>query len=185
MSDKIKGLTELISVIEKYPEALGKDSAYHIHQFGGMIKLEIVKSLFKGIPLQNYYSHYIDVCNTEWCSVGLFGKEEGKCYIAWEDNDKVPEDEWLFKVWFSSGAYIFGQHYPRKVFGQFFEELKGFGPKYLDSSNHALFFEPDKAKMVYDALPELFKKYKEIDKEESKADKIKALEEQLNALKGN
>lgn len=103
--------------------------------------------------------------------------------IAWPDDDRQPEEgEWLFVITFSSGAYIFGQHYPKELFNQLFADLKEFKPKYLDSQNHYLYYSHDTAKAVYTALPDLLRLYHSRAKSE-RNDRILQLEAELKKLK--
>lgn len=110
--------------------------------------------------------------------------------ISWEDDGKVPENgEWLYKISFSTGAYIFGQHYPQQLFKEFFNELKSLSPKYCDTANSALYFSSENASEAYEAYPKILKKYKDkieadkkrIELEETKK-KLKALEEELKKV---
>ena len=70
------------------------------------------------------------------------------------------------------------------TFKQYFDELKGFEPKYVDSANHNLYYTADKAKSVYEKVDEVLKKYSAVAEENRKEAKIEALKKQLKALEG-
>lgn len=104
-------------------------------------------------------------------------------YISWEDDGKQPNNEWLLCISFSTGAYIFGDDYPVDLFQEFFQELKSHKAKYCDSTNNDLYFSLEDAKDVYNNFQLILNKYREKNKEESKARKIKRMEEELLKLK--
>ena len=102
--------------------------------------------------------------------------------ISCPDNGKQPEDEWLYCIRFTSGAYVFSGQYPTETFNAFFQELKDFGTKYCDTVNHCLYFSPENAKEVYDNFWPIFNKYKGMVGEELKQRRKKELKEELAKL---
>jgi len=111
-------------------------------------------------------------------------KENGSGrYISWSDDGRQPKDEWLFDIGFSTGAYIFGDDYPTGLFEEFFQELKSYKPKYIDTSNKDLYFSIDKASKIFNKFPEILKKYHEKNNKDFKRREIKKLEEKLKTLK--
>jgi hypothetical protein len=104
-------------------------------------------------------------------------------YISWEDDGKQPNNEWLMNISFSTGAYFFGQDYPQAIFEKFWQELKSYKPDYCDTANNNLYFKLENAKEIFNKYYDIVKKYKEINKKDSKQRKIKKLEEELAKLK--
>jgi len=104
-------------------------------------------------------------------------------YISRSDDWKQPKDEWLFKIEFPTGAYIFGSDYPCDLFNRFFNELKSYWPKYTDTNNKSLYFWMDNVKKIFNEFDNILKKYNEINKEEYKQRKIKRMEEELLKLR--
>lgn len=185
--------TKIIKYLSKYKEELDKD--YGLDGFLTHCKnMEALYSLSDtfGIDFTTWVDKYalggymVKGHNQAHDDQHMIKMSEGRT-IGWEDNDKVPEEgEWLYKIGFTTGAYIFGQHYPQSLFKEFFNELKDLNPKYCDTANKSLYFSFENAKEAYEAYPEILKKYKnrvQADKkrmelEETKK-KLKALEEEL------
>jgi len=132
-------------------------------------------------------SHYVG--NNGWyrlnnfVAIGLFG-DKYKRTIGWSDDGSQPEDEWLYVLSFSTGGYLFGEHYPKDLFTRFFKELKQYAPKYSDTANNTLYFTEGIAAQVHNDFPGILQRYKELAIEEHKAAKIEALREQLKTLEG-
>lgn len=111
-------------------------------------------------------------------------KESGSGrYISWSDDDRQPKDEWLLCIGFSTGAYIFGDDYPAKLFQEFFQELKDYNPKFTDSSNKCLYFSMDKANKIFNEFPKILNKYYDKNKEDLKERRIDKLQKELEKLK--
>ncbi len=144
-----------------------------------------------GLTLKEEYGLDIDtrlVYSLDWNSfgnyvaIGWFGKKHNRI-ISWSDDGRQPEDELLLRISFSEGAYMFGQDYPVILFQQFFNELKAYNPKYSDTKNSSLYFSMDTAGDVFNKLPDILKKYHDINKKDSKKRQIKKLQEELKQLK--
>lgn len=103
--------------------------------------------------------------------------------LSWPDDGRQPK-ELLYTLQFPTGAYIFGEEYHRELFVKFFSELKEFGPKYLDSVNNKLLFDSDVAHKVYNALPDILKKYKDMVGEYNKKAEKEKLLKRLAELEG-
>lgn len=137
-----------------------------------------------GIDLSNCYDYhgtYFKVGYEQY--IAKYGSDYNRT-ISWSDDGKQPEDEWLFVISYPTGAFIFGEDYQQETFKQYFDELKGFEPKYVDTANHNLYYTADKAKAVYEKVDEVFKKYRAIAEENRKDSKIEALKKQLEELEG-
>lgn len=150
-----------------------------------------------GIPLQsvtNNYAGWLKVGKRydDFMVLGKFGEDEGRT-ISWSDSGKQPKKsgEWLFKIGFSTGAYIFGSgnlsddSYPKKTFDLFFEALKEYKPKFCDTANHCLYFTEATAKEVYENFYVLFDKYKALVQDEIKEQQKQKLRAELERLENN
>ena len=113
--------------------------------------------------------------------IAWFGKKYRRT-ISWSDNDKQPEEEILFFLSFSTGAYIFGDDYPTELFQQFFQELKSYKPDYSDTTNHNLYWKLENAKHIFNEYKNILNKYYELNKKDSKERKIKKLQAELEKL---
>lgn len=94
-----------------------------------------------------------------------------------------PKD--LLQIWFSTGPYIFGQDYPKKLFNEFYCALKSeCPPLYEDGLNTRIYYKPEDAAKAYETCMKLYDEYIKKYKEQAKERKVKALEEELAKLKG-
>lgn len=105
--------------------------------------------------------------------------------IPWSDDGRQPDNEWLLKISFPSGAYTLDRDYPVSLFQEMFLELKSFEPKYCDTANKSLYFDSTNAKVVYDAFSGILMKYKRRVGEWKKEDRVKKLKEELAKLEAN
>ena len=116
------------------------------------------------------------------CYIAKFGEEYGRT-ISKSDDKTQPNNEWLYAITISYGAYIFGDHYPTKTFNKFFDELKTYNPSYCDTVNHNIYFSPENASTIHKNYKGIFEKYREIASEEIKQIRIKNLEKELENLR--
>lgn len=144
-----------------------------------MIAVQKISEEFD-IPIPSYY------CNTDWIDlsyhhhISVYGGERKICS---PDNGIQPQEgERLYRMCFPTGAYTLGAEYPTQTFKAFFEELKSYQPKYVDSNNSSLYFTADKAGAAYKAFPRLLEKYKEQAEAEVKQKKIEKLQAELAKL---
>jgi len=103
-------------------------------------------------------------------------------YISWSDDDRQPKDEWLLNFSFSTGAYIFDRDYPTDIFQDFWNELKTYNPKYIDSANHNMYFSLKDAGKVLNDYKSIYNKYVQINREDSKKRQILKLQKELDNL---
>lgn len=113
-------------------------------------------------------------------------------YLNYWTTQKVPNsvkqpenNRWIFRLSFSTGAYIFGDDYDSELFDDFFEELKKFNPDFVDNINESLYWYIENAKNIAPKVSALFKKYSVIHQERLKTAKIAEMEKELAKLKGN
>lgn len=111
-------------------------------------------------------------------------KEGNGRSISWSEGDKQPVDEWIYSISFSTGAYIFGEDYEgqKKLFQDFFEELRTYKPDYEDLHNHCLYWKVENAKEILSKFKIILKKYHDKNSEELKERKINKLKAELEAL---
>lgn len=117
----------------------------------------------------------------EYCSIAKYGGKYNRT-ISWPDDGRQPKDELLLEIGFSTGPYIFGQDYPKEFFQQFFNELKSYNPKYVDTANKCLYFSRDNASIIYNNFKNILQKYYDLNKEDVKQRKINKLKEELEKL---
>lgn len=186
MNKKIEAYEEILSVLNKHIDVVENDSDLNI--FGYLnLRIELCGMIEQfGIDINDWsplhYSYFMRLDGERFIS--KYGDE--RQIILWEDFGMQPENEWLYVVQFSSGAYFFGRDYPSSLFDEFFLELKQFGPKYIDTRNHTLYFSHDKARDVHENYHEILlhyrNKYDQLCK--NKLEKISLLEAELKQLRG-
>ena len=178
-------INELIEVQKKYKDILHGTDATQLYVLEGCLHYLKVQELFgidMGIASRNSYYIIIDGYSPWDRAFVFFGTGSG-CKIAWSDDDKQPEEEWLYKIGFPTGAYVFHDTYPTKLFDEFFDELCSYGPKYKDTNNRALYFCPKKAKYIHKDFLNIFQSYLKVVPEITKQAQIKELEDKLKKLK--
>lgn len=112
------------------------------------------------VPINRFsYKDYVSLDYSSIVSIGYWGEKYNRT-ISFSDDGSQPEDELLYKLGFSTGAYILGSEYYPTLFNKMFEELKQFGHKYIDTANHSLYFPMNKAAEIHEAFPEILKKYR-------------------------
>lgn len=137
------------------------------------------------------YNGYVEVSDYEF--IAKYGEDYDRT-IAWPDDDQQPDDEWLYVISFPTGAYVLGDYrdgnYPsfekqgRDIFNTFFNELKKYEPKYVDTANNTLYFSASNAKIAHDNLYEIFNKYKNLATVENKKRMAEKLRKELEELEG-
>lgn len=177
-----KAYNEILEVTKKYKDIC----IFNVNEMEAKAKFHLF-----GLKLKETYGFTIepkDIRSLDWNNfgdyraVGLFG-EKYKRTISWEDDGKQPDDEILLCLSFPTGAYIFGDDYPVNFFKDFFQELKTYNPKYIDTTNKNLYFSMDNAGIIFNEFPTILKRYYYKNKEDAKARKIKKMEEELTKLK--
>lgn len=180
----IDAYKKILKVIKSCAKDVELDSSVDIsYKLEQLITREEIQESF-GISLSNCYEYGATYfCLRDGKFIGKYGSKYNRT-ISWSDDGKQPEDEWLFVISYPTGAFIFGEDYQQETFKQYFDELKGFEPKYVDTVNHNLYYTVEKAKAVFEKVDEVLKKYRAIAEENRKEAKIEALKKQLEALEG-
>lgn len=183
-----KMYSEIMGVLKKYKgvcvfdvDELERKSKIHIYgaelkeKYGLNIKPEDVTSI-------DYNSF------GEYKKIGWFG-EKYRRTISWSVDGGQPDDELLFTVRFSTGAYMFGyggtfdKEYPTEFFQKFWLELKSYKPDYVDEANHCLYWKIENAKEAFNSFDDVLRKYNKLNQEDMKQRQIKKMEEELAKLK--
>lgn len=128
--------------------------------------------LMEGVALQKFYE-------------GCAGR------ISYPDDGEQPVPGWYLVLAFPCGPHTFSRdltsEYPKKAFDAFFEELKSFGARHVDTVNNCLYFtldvNPSPAREVYKQYDDIFKKYYDMAKGETLAKRIAAAEAELAMLR--
>ena len=186
IENQIKAYKEILKVAKKHETDIDRNYV-SVSQLQDIIRNLEISQRF-GIPLR-----FVG------CSNGGYMEAEGG-YDSWtgilfcnggdvgcSGNGSQPpvEGEWLFRISFGCGPYIFASGtdiYPVETFRAFFEELKSYGPAFIDTANKALYFRDDVAKVVYDNFWPIFNKYKALVAEEVKEQRRQALIDELAKL---
>ena len=179
--NKINAYKEILGVLDKHKKLLKDDYTIDIaSKINDRILLQEISEEF-GISIKSD-------CNPNWCklseyeSIGVFGKDHRRT-IGCSDNGKQPKNERLYSISFSTGPYIFGGSYPENTFRSFFNELKGYGAKYIDTINSKLYFTSENASLVHNDFKSIFDKHRKLAANEEKEQRVKLLEEELTKLK--
>ena len=135
---------------------------------------------FEGMG-QYLYSDYVEVSDYEF--IAKYGKDYYRI-ISWSDDGRQPDNEWLYVISFPTGAYVFDSDYPKDTFNTFFNELKKYAPKYVDTANKSLYFSASNAKIAHNNFYEIFNKYKNLAAAENKKRRAEKLRKELEKLEG-
>ena len=176
-----KAYEKILAIMRKYEDMCGFD----VKDFEGK-----TKNYSFGVELKEKFGLGIDpreVTNTnfyrvdDYRFVGWYGEKYGR-EISWSDDGRQPEDELLLEISFPTGPYIFGEDYPVELFREFFLELKSYEPKYVDSSSKCLYFSMENASKVFNAFPEILKKYQDKYEVWHRKKEIERLRQELSNL---
>ena len=178
---KIEAYSKIIKVINSTIKDI-RDSPKLNNIRHELEELILVEELTEAFGIEIKYmsgSNYVKLGSV--AVISLMGEKYGRT-IPWSDDGKQPTNEWLLKISFPEGAYVFGDDYQTETMGKFFNELKSFEPKYVDTVNNSLYFSSDKAKVVYEAYEGIYKKYCQIAVDNRKDSRIAKLKKQLEDL---
>lgn len=178
---------EIFKVLDKYQgihvfdvEDMKRKSQYHLHElklrneYGMNIKVSSINNLD-----WNRLGDYMSIC---WMG------EKYKRKVSWSDDGSQPIDEYMLIISFSTGAFIFGdggmfdKDYPIDFFNQFWQELKSYSPKYIDTANHSLYFPIETCANMFNNFDNILKKYHELNREDIKQRRIAKMKQELAKL---
>jgi len=132
------------------------------------------------MPYNKYYNFNSEYKNISYWDTQFTGRK-----ISWSDDGRQPKNEWLFSLSFSTGAYTLGSDYDgqQELFQQFFNELKTYSPKYLDTTNKTLYFSLDNAGKIFNEFDSILKKYIKLNQEDYKRRQIIKIEKELEKIR--
>lgn len=137
------------------------------------------------LMLKDFFQKNSETLNS-YMSLLLF--KDNISRISFPDDERQPKDgEILLKFCFPSGAYIFASKvipndYPKEYFNKFWEELKTYNPKYIDTANLSLYFSLDNAGKICNDFKDIYNRYmKGVSKDENRR-RIAQLLKQLEKL---
>lgn len=164
-------LEKLLADLKKHKDVIrnNPNMSDWLRLLDDMIAVQKISEEF-GIPIPSHY------CNPIYIDLGHHQ------HICLYDGVQPQEGELLYLIYFPTGPYTLGKDYPTKTFNSFFEYLKTYQPKYVDSLNYRLYFTADTAGSVYKVFPTLFEKYKAQAEAEIRQKKVEKLREQLAKL---
>lgn len=182
--NKIEAYKAILTTVNNCIAATEIDSSVDIRSnLKMLIQLEEISAEF-GVEIPNYYRHGSDWYKlSDFQTIEIYGEAHHRT-ISRSDDGSQPENEWLYVIRLPTGPYIFDKEYPIKTFQAFFNELKQFEPKYIDSANKTLYFTSEKSSAVHAASPEILQRYKGLVDAELKEKRIKALQDELEKLQG-
>ena len=175
-----KAYKEIFKVLNKYKSEIVFDvdnleSNAKLHLFGVTL---VEKYGFNLDPKKIYSADYQNL--KENVSIGFWDGKYRK--VSWSDDGRQPNKETLLCISYPTGAYIFGDDYPEELFKKFFQELKSYNPKYIDTVNKCLYFSLDNAGKIYNDYDSIIEIYHRKNKRELKQRKINKLKEELAKL---
>lgn len=182
---------KIIEICEQNTDTEGTLSEIYIKAKNRVIRYEWKEKYDIELPSncklseRDYYS-FNDYENISYfsdgykCKEGSYGRS-----ISWPEEGKQPVDEWLYQINFSTGAYIFGDDYEgqKKLFQDFFDELRTYKPDYEDLHNDNLYWKIENAKEIMSQFKTIKNKYNDRNQNELKARKIAKMEDELSKLK--
>lgn len=176
-----KAYKDILETIKKYDGIVNYDyeeltKVSNLYLFGIELKEKYGLNIEPSEIFSLNYNHF-----GEYMSIGWWGEKYNRD-IGCPDNGKKPKDELLLSLWFPTGAFIFGEDYPKEIFWKFWEELKKYNPKYIDTINSEMYFSMKNARNIFNEFPKILEKYYEINETDKKQREIKGLQEKLNKL---
>ena len=178
-----KGYAEIFSVIEKHKSRI----AFDVPALEAKAENHLL-----GLELMETYGFNIDpetITSTDWQNlkdnVTLMLMDGANRAVAWPDDGRQPRNERLLEIHFSTGAYILGPDCPRSLFQRFFDELKTYGPLYIDSGNKALYFGMHNAGKIYNDYDEIIKRYKDESARDFNARRIEKMKAEIAELEAD
>lgn len=132
---------------------------------------------------------YKDIYSEDWIRVSNYYGDMGIGIWGVDYNRTIsniqeqPVNERLFSICFPTGAYIFGEDYPKELFNRFYSELETYNPKYNDKINHNLYFDLNNGAKIYKEYNNVLSKYRKEYYDGAKQRQIDELQRQIDKLK--
>lgn len=166
--EKIAAYNEIADLLRRHAELVRGTTLDVISNARALAKYAELSELF-GFEVTTAYSGEMSslggwVCLTSGDAhaiEGLMLMGEGhNRTISWSDDGRQPDDEWLYCIGFSAGAYYFGDHYLTELFAKFWSELVELKPKYSDTANKNLYFSPENASLARKDFHRILEEYR-------------------------
>lgn len=179
-----KAYNEILEVLHRYKdisifnsnEIKEIEKRCNTHLFG----VELVEKYGLNINPKSIYSSTYQELTSNIVIIFMDGENTK---ISWSDDGKQPKNETLLEFKFPTGAYIFGDYYPKELFNEFFIELKSYSPKYSDTVNKCLYFSLDNAANIFNSFNSIYTKYNNKVQDYIKKERIAQLEKELKLIK--
>ena len=143
-----------------------------------------------GIELKEKYGFNLDpkdIYSIGWqefgsyLTIGSWG-EKYKRTISYPDDGSQPKNKQLLQISFPTGAYIFGDDYPKELFKEFFGELKTYKPDFLDTINRSLYFSLKNGSDVFNDFNSILQRYNDVNKVDRRKRDIKKMKSEIKRL---
>lgn len=188
---KKKSYENILKAVEENLENL-TDTCYTqalCHGLHNRIKIQEVCEIFNIYDLpETCQPNYIEIDKERL----IIYANRNNSIVAWSDDGRQPCEEYVYRVGFPTGAYIFGDlsweydnFYPKEIFNEFFEKLKTYNPKYSDTNNHCLYFSPDNAYLIHRDYRTILQRYSEKVQLSFKSLRAEKLKKELRELEND
>lgn len=178
---KINAHKELLKLVKKYEDVFDESGLrIRVHDVESEIEMLEVEKTFGVGRLEKVATQWYSVLWGVDVRIGYY--REGERSISWSDDGRQPSNEWLYRISYPTGAYIFGKSYPKETFDKMFDEMKTYNPKYTDTANSVLYFTAENAKTFHDNFKKIENKYRGMVQDELNRKRKRELEEELKAL---
>lgn len=102
--------------------------------------------------------------------------------ISWSADGKQPTAEVMLVLSFPTGAYIFGNSYPKDLFIEFWSELRTYKFKFVDDVNSSIYFSLSEAALIANSFKSILDKYHKRFRDEADVRRIEELKNELEKL---
>ena len=118
---------------------------------------------------------------SEYAYIASMGKKYSRT-ISWSVDGSQPKDEVMFVLHFPTGAYIFGDSYPKELFKDMWDEIKTYEFKYVDDMNSNIYFSLENAAPIANEFQNILQKYYKRFKDEANIRRAAELRRELEKL---
>lgn len=117
----------------------------------------------------------------EYAYIASMGKKYSRT-VSWSADGRQPEDEIMFVLQFPTGAYIFGDSYPKELFKDMWDEIKTYDFKYVDDVNSNIYFSLENAAPIANEFQNILQKYYKRFRDEANIRRAAELRRELEKL---
>lgn len=186
MFETKKAYDQILKLMRKHEELC----VYDISEFERVAETHLF-----GLKLKEEYGLDIEAKQIKGLNYVIFGDKEIALYgekynrtISFPVDGRQPEDEYLLRIGFSTGAYMFGygdifnKDYPVEFFQKFWLELKSYNPDYTDEANKTLYWKLENAKDIFNNYDNILRKWHKLNEEDIKQRKIAKMKADIERL---